>query len=103
MWHVDLIGFGFSLIFPSILQRKGKLLQRSFLYKQINGKYKNYGCSIGKVMYSDSLQNMLHFGIMDKTYNSSHITPNINLYTISHGQVPQAPQSNLCRSILLVF
>lgn len=50
MWHVDLIGFGFSLIFPSILQRKGKLLQRSFLYKQINGKYvlRTMGVPLGR-------------------------------------------------------
>lgn len=46
-------------------------------YTRIHSYYfsKDYGC-LGKVIniYSNSLQSVLHFWLMDKTYNSSHIT-----------------------------
>lgn len=53
-------------------------------------------------MDSNSLQNMPHFWIMDKTCNSSHIAPNINLYTISQRQAPKShSQTFAAQSCLL--
>lgn len=46
---------------------------------------------------------MLQSWLMDKTYHSSHTTPRMYLYTISHRLAPESHSQTFAGSISLVF
>lgn len=88
MWHIYLIVFGFSHISSLILQRKGS--SQSLLHKQINCNYflRTMGVC-GRSCIQTAYKTCFIFGSWTKPIILP-ITPQTNLYTISHRQAPES-------------